>query len=424
LRDPTGLLSGFRVLDMTDEKGDLCGKILGDFGADVIKIEPPGGSSARRIGPFYKNDPDPQKSLSWFAFNTSKRGITLNLETTDGRDIFRRLVKTAEFVVESYEPGYLVGLGLGFAELERIKPDIVVTSITPFGQTGPYSHYKATDLVAMAMGGPVSVMGEFGRPPVRMSCAPQAYVQAGMHAAVGSMVAHYHRALTGEGQHVDVSVQEAVVLSMGIAAEVYEMMKMNMLGTGSFFIVPRPEPLGLIFLRFLLPCKDGHVVVAWAGGHQGFIGSTRALVKWANEEGMGQEVKDFDFSSAVWDMTKIPQETVDKVLNSILPFLMTKTKAELFEGALSRGVMLAPCNTTADISHDRHLEARGFWQKMAHAELGEEVVYPGAPLKMSEAGWRIQSRAPLVGEHNQDIYEGELGFSAEQQAVFKARKAI
>lgn len=424
MTDRATLLGGFRVLDMTDEKGDMCGKILGDFGADVIKIEPPGGSAARRTGPFYKNDPDPAKSLSWFAFNTSKRGITLNLDTTDGRDIFKKLVRTADFIVESYEPGYLDSLGLGYAELERIKPDIVLTSITPFGQTGPYSHYKATDLVAMAMGGPVSVMGEFGRPPVRMSCAPQAYVQAGMHAAVGSMVAHYHRALTGEGQHVDVSVQEAVVLSMGIAAEVYEMMKLNMLGTGSFFIVPRPEPLGLIFLRFLLPCKDGHVVLAWAGGHQGFIGSTVALVKWANEDGMGQEVKDFDFSSAVWDMTKIPQATVDKVLNSILPFLMTKTKAELFDGAMKRGIMLAPCNTTADISRDPHLEAKEFWQKVVHPELGEEVVYPGAPLNMSEASWRIQSRAPLVGEHNRAIYEGELGFSAEQLAVFKARKAI
>lgn len=424
MNDQARLLSGFRILDLTDEKGDMCGKILGDFGAEVIKVEPPGGSSARHTGPFYQNDPDPQKSLSWFAFNTSKRGITLNLETADGREILRRLIKTADFVVESCDPGYLDGLGLGYAEMEKIKPDLILTSITPFGQTGPYSHYKATDLVAVAMGGPVSVMGEFNRPPVRMSCAPQAYVQAGMHAAVGSMVAHYHRVLTGEGQHVDVSVQEAVLLSMGIAVEVYELMKMNMMGTGNLFIVPRPEPAGIVFLRFLLPCKDGHVVVAWAGGNAGFTSSTRALVQWANEEGMAQELEGFDFSSAVWDMTKISQETVDRVLNAILPFLMTKTKAELFEGALRRGVMLAPCNTTADISRDPHLEAKGFWQRVAHPELGEELLYPGAPLTMTGVDWRIQSRAPLVGEHNRDIYEKELGFSAEQLAVFKARNVI
>ncbi len=424
MKNRAGLLGNLRVLDMTDEKGDLCGKILGDFGAEVIKIEPPGGSTARSIGPFYKNDPDPQKSLSWFAFNTSKRGITLNLETSDGREIFRRLVKTADFVLESYDPGYLESLELGYSELEKIKPDIILTSITPFGQTGPYSRYEATDLIGVAMGGPASIMGEFGRPPVRMSCTPQAYAQAGMHASVGSMVAHYHRVLTGEGQHVDVSIQEAVVLSVGIAAEMYDLMKMNIIGTGPFFIVPRPEPYGILFMRYLLPCKDGHIVVAWSGGHQGFARSTKALVEWANEEGMAQEVKDFDFSSTGWDAMKVSQQTVDKVQGALLPFLMTKTKAELFEEALKRGIMLAPCSTTADISRNPHLEARGFWQKVPHPELGEDLIYPGAPLKMTEAPWKMQCRAPLIGEHNREIYEGELGLSAEQLAALKAQNVI
>jgi len=423
LRDQISLLGGFRGLDLTDEKGDLCGKILGDFGADVIKIEPPGGSSARSIGPFYQNDPHPEKSLSWFAFNTSKRGITLNLGTADGREIFSRLVRTAHFVLESFEPGYLDSLGLGYAALERIKPDIVLTSISPFGQTGPYSHYKVTDLIEVAMGGPVSVMGEFGRPPVRQSCGPQAYVQAGVHAAVGSMTAHYHRAMTGEGQHVDVSIQEAVVLSVGITAEMYELMKLNILGTGPFFIIPRPEPLGILFLRYLLPCKDGHVVLNWAGGHQGIAGSTKALVDWANEEGMAQEVKDYDFFNK-WDAMKVSQQDTDVVLRAVSPFLMTKTKAELFEGAMKRRIMLAPCYTTADIGRNPHLEARGFWQKVAHPELGEDVTYPGAPLKMSEVPWRIQRRAPRLGEHNQEIYRTELGFSAEQLAILKAEHAI
>ena len=136
-----GLLTGFRVLDLTDEKGDFCGKVLGDFGADVIKIEPPGGSTARNIGPFFKDSPHPERSLFWLAYNTSKRGVTLDMEQAAGREIFQRLAKTAHFVVESYPPGYLERLGLAYPELELIKPDIILTSITPFGQSGPYSGY-------------------------------------------------------------------------------------------------------------------------------------------------------------------------------------------------------------------------------------------------------------------------------------------
>ncbi|MCP4683980.1 MAG: CoA transferase, partial [bacterium] len=185
--------NGFRVLDLTDEKGHLCGKILGDFGADVIKIERPGGDPARNRGPFYKDIADPEKSLLWFAFNTSKKGITLDIASNDGQDIFKRLVKTADLVIESFEPGYLDRLGLGYADLEKIKPDIILTSITPFGQTGPHAHYKATDLVGVATGGLARILGDLGRAPVRMSCEPQAYCQAGVHGAVGSMVAIYHR---------------------------------------------------------------------------------------------------------------------------------------------------------------------------------------------------------------------------------------
>ncbi|MBL7120103.1 MAG: CoA transferase [Dehalococcoidia bacterium] len=417
-----GLLSGYRVLDLTDEKGHLCGKILGDFGADVIKIEKPGGDPSRNIGPFYKDDPDPGKSLFWFASNTSKRGVTLNIEEPDGQEVLKRLVKTAGFVVESFEPGYMDNLGLGYSELEKIKPDIIVTSITPFGQTGPYSHYQATDLVGVAMGGLVRILGELGRPPVRMSCDPQAYFQASVHAATGSMVAHYHRVLTGEGQHVDVSMQQAVALSTMTTAEVYDLMKVNIVGTGQFFINPRPEPYGLLFLRFIFPCKDGHVVIYYAGGAGGLIQSSQALLDWANEEGMALELKGYDFRQ--WDGSTIAQDELDQQYKAIMEFLMTKTKDELFEEAIKRGIMLAPCATTEDISRNRHLQARGFWEKVDHPGLGETIAYPGAPVRIEEAPWRIQCRPPLIGEHNEEVYEKELGFSTEQMAILKARNII
>ena len=313
--DQESLLEGYRVLDLTDEKGCLCGKILGDFGADVIKIEKPEGDPSRHKGPFYKDISDPEKSLFWFAANTSKRGITLNIETPDGRRIFKELVKTADFVIESFTPGDMDVLGLGYSELERIKPDIILTSITPFGQTGPYAKYQATDLVGVAMGGLARILGDLGRPPVRMSCEPQAYFQAGVHGATGSMVAHYYREITGEGQHVDVSMQEAVQLSTMNTIEAYDLMKVNIIGMGQFLISPRPEPLGPLFLRFVVPCKDGHVVLYFFGAAAVGIHSSTALVRWANEEGMALELKDYDFTR--WDGATMTQKEFDGLIKDI-----------------------------------------------------------------------------------------------------------
>ncbi len=194
-----GILNGYRVLDLTEDGCMLCGKILGDLAADVIQIEPTGGSPTRNIGPFYHDIPDPERNLTWFFLGLNKKGITLNLETVDGREIFKRLVKTADFVVESSEPGYMKSLGLGYEELEKVKPGIIMTSITPFGQTGPYAHYKATDIVGVALSGMMWLYGEADRAPVRIS-APQFYLQGGLQGATGTMIAHYHRELTGEGQ--------------------------------------------------------------------------------------------------------------------------------------------------------------------------------------------------------------------------------
>ena len=239
-------------MDLADEKGLLCGKVLGDMGADVIRIEPPGGDPARNIGPFYKDIPHPEKSLFWFFTNLNKRGITLDIGTADGKEIFRRLVKTADFVVESFKPGYMESLGLGYSELEKLNPRIIMTSITPFGQTGPYAYYKATDLVGVSMGGMVRLYGESDRPPNRIS-APQFYFLGGLHGAQGSLVAHYHRELTGEGQHVDVSCQQAVVLALMNAAEIWDIYKINYRAAGPKAFSPRPTPPGPLFVRLIWP---------------------------------------------------------------------------------------------------------------------------------------------------------------------------
>ncbi len=194
------LLGPYRVLDLADDRGLLCGKILADMGADVIKIEPPGGDPARRIGPFYGDDPDPEKSLYWFAYNTNKRSITLNLEDNEGQQIFKDLVKTADFVTESFDPGYMAGLGLGYSDLEKINSRIIMVSITPFGQTGPYVEhkYRYNDMIVWALSGFMHPNGDPDRAPTQITF-PQAYLHGGAEAATAAMAAHYARETFGEG---------------------------------------------------------------------------------------------------------------------------------------------------------------------------------------------------------------------------------
>ena len=212
--DTEGLLTPYRVLDLTNERGFLCGKLLGDMGADVIKIEKPCGDPARKLGPFYQDVPHPEKSLFWWGFNSNKRGITLDIETEDGQAIFKKLVKTADYVIESFEPGYLDKLGLGYEALSQINPGIVMTSISGFGQTGPYSNYQSTDLVIWALSGVAYVTGDPKNAPL-MPSFPVAYFFAATSAVIGTLVAGFQKTLTGEGQHVDAPGQLALAWASG-----------------------------------------------------------------------------------------------------------------------------------------------------------------------------------------------------------------
>lgn len=414
------LLDGYRVLDLTDEKGLFCGRILGDFGADVIKVERPGGDATRNTPPFYKDSAHPERSLFWFYTNLNKRGITLNIESEDGRQIFRRLVETAHFVIESFEPGYMDSLGLGYAVLEEINPSVIMTSITPFGQSGPYAQFKATDLTSVAMGGMMRLYGDPDRAPVRIT-EPQAFFQGGSQGAVGSMLAHYHRELTGEGQWVDVSIQEAIALTLMVTVEFWDIAKVNYRGRGSSSIYPRP--IGPLVQKRVFHCRDGLVYFMLGGGAQpGMIASSKAIVEAANQEGMLLELKDYDW--ALYDVMSITQEEYDRLVDMIEGFLMTKSKAELITLAVEKGILLVPAWTTKEVTESPQLEAREYWVKVEHPEVGDVLTYPGAPVRLSECPWRVYRRAPLVGEHNDEVYVGELGFSLRELALLKSRGIV
>src|SRR5271156_3654352 len=206
------MLSPYRVLDLTTERGLLCGQMLADMGADVIKVEPPTGSSARGIGTFYKDVPHADRSLYWWAYNRNKRAITLDLERDAGRDLLRRLVERADFLIESHNPGYLAKHKLGFSDLAKINPALIYISITPFGQDGPKASYADSDLIIMAAGGPLILAGDADRPPVRLG-GPQAYLHASADAAVAALAAHHERMRSGLGQHIDVAALQSVALA-------------------------------------------------------------------------------------------------------------------------------------------------------------------------------------------------------------------
>ncbi|MFC1924962.1 CaiB/BaiF CoA transferase family protein [Chloroflexota bacterium] len=392
------LMSPYRVLDLTDEKGMFCGKILGNLGADVIKIESPGGDPSRMIGPFFHDIPDPEKSLYWFAYNTNKRSITLDIKSSEGQEDFRRLVKNADFVIESFHPGYMDSLGLGYPVLSEINPGIIVTSITPFGQSGPYRDYKISDIVAMAMSGMMYVVGDPDRPPVRIS-VPQAYAIAGAEATVGTLIAHYYRELTGEGQYIDMSIHESValtVMEMPTVWEFYRVVEKRLGGIRKMATPPR------VFQRYIWPCKDGHVSITPIWG--GLIGAATSggLVELMDAEGMAPDfLKEIDWMKL--DMREVDQERYDRIAEYVGKFFMKHTRAELHQMAINKGVMLYPVNNIEDIMGDAQLKARESLAKVEHPDMGTSITYPRAFAKFSKTSCSLR-RPPRIGEHNEEVF--------------------
>ena len=404
--DDAGLLSPYRVLDLTDERGILGGKILADLGADVIQIEPPGGSSARRVGPFYHDEPHAERSLFWWSYAANKRSITLNLASRDGRALLRRLVPSAHFLIESFPPGYMERLGLGYDALAAINPALIVVSVTPFGQDGPYAHYHASDLNGMGMAGFMYLTGDPDRPPARVG-VPHFYLHGAAAGATGAMIAHTQRVLTGRGQHVDVSCQEAVARTLASAPQLFAIEKTVIRRQGSY-----RQTGGATFMRITWPCKDGFVNFQLSGG-AGAGRSVNNLIQWMEEEGRGDPfLTGLDWTTLGYGI--ITKELLDRVVPPVERFLMSHTKAELFEGAVKRRILLFPVATTGDIMQNVQLQARGYFRQVSHPDLATTITYPGPFVQASATPIELRRLAPKVGEHNAAIYLNELALTREE----------
>ena len=405
------MLSPYRVLDLATERGLLCGQMLGDMGADVIKVEPPGGSPARGIGPFYKDAPHPDRSLYWWAYNRNKRAITLDIERYGGRDLLRRLVECADFLIESHNPGYLSERKLGFADLARINPALIYVSITPFGQDGPKASYADSDLIIMAAGGPLILAGDADRPPVRL-CIPQAYLHASADAAVAALAAHHERARSGLGQHIDVAAQQSVAMatqSYVLAAPLGSPEARRMSGGVKF---------GPLDIPLVWPAKDGYVAMTFLFGSALGI-FTAKLMHFVCEQGFCDEAtRDKDWIAYGEQLLSgaEPLSEFERVKEIVRKFTRSHTKAELLRLAVDRGFLITPVTTIEEVVESPQFESRGYFQDVAHPELGESFRYPGPFAKFSATPIEYRLRPPSIGEHNSEIYRDELGLSEREMA--------
>jgi len=409
------LLSGYRALDIMDEKGFVCGKILAAFGVEVIKIEKPGGDPARSIPPFLNNTPDAEKSLYWSAFNTDKRSITLNLALSQGQDLFRKLVEKADFVLESFAPNYMNSLGLGYDALKRVNPRIIITSVTSFGQKGPYAQYKGSELIASAMGGVLLTTGDPDRPPVREG-PDSIYFHAGVAAALGTIFAHHHRQITGEGQQVDVSLQEIA------ASRTFNNLVIWEFGKGLLKRSGGVRRIGARSTRWIWQCKDGYVFWTLMPGQFGAPGN-RAMSQWIDEDGLENPLNRVT-NWGEFHPARISREELESYEEVIGKFFMNHTKEEIAEEGLKRGINAAPVHSAADVLESLQLRARDYWADLEHPEWGARLTYPKYFFLTSQTENFVRRRRPCIGEDNEDIYAKELGLSSTEIETLQKASVI
>jgi crotonobetainyl-CoA:carnitine CoA-transferase CaiB-like acyl-CoA transferase len=412
-----GPLAGLRVLELADEKGQFCGKLLGDLGADVVKIEPPGGEATRRVGPFLDDIPHPDRSLSFWYYNTSKRGVTLSLETADGRDLFRRLTASADIVLETFPSGYLSSLGLDYDALRSQDSRLIMCSLTPFGQTGPWRDYLSSDLLHMAAGGEMASCGYDevdapGAPPIAPG-GGNAWHMGGHFAYMAIMAALVYRTVSGQGQYIDASIHEACALTTESAIANYVYRGETLIRQTGRHHAPGPTP------RTQFPSKDGTYVTALVSGRltPKYIKDLAALF---DSYGMAHDLADPKYR----DPAAIAASTSHIIDELVAGFIASLPAEEVYHAAQARGFTWGAVRAPEALLDDAHLHDRGFWKQVEHPELGRSFVYPGEAAIYNGSPWRISRRAPLIGEHNAEIYCDELGLSRGELSILAESRVI
>jgi len=391
---PAKALDGVKVLDLTHHiAGPWCTKLLADYGADVLKVERPEGDPARGMPPFYHDEIDQDKSLLFLYLNTCKRGITLNLKTLQGRRMFRELLQDVDLLVENFSPRVMASLDLDFESLLELNPSLVMVSISNFGQTGPYRDYRAADIVEYAMGGLMYIFGNYDREPLKHALH-QAQFKGGTDAASAALMALYHQRLTGQGQHVDVSIQEAMASGLRDVVDNYTY-------TGA---IRRRQPNHSGDLTRLRATSDGYILPNPGIGARD---NWQATVEFLEVP----ELDDERFSSPSARLANA--EELGRILDE------TKNKSDMFFAAHDKRFIYGIVQSPEEVLADPQFAARGYFVDIEHPATGT-VKYPGPPFLMSGTPWGPAKPAPLLGQDNQEVFGERLGYTNDEMSRLRS----
>ena len=385
----SGALGGVKVLDLSEDiAGSFCARLLADYGAEVLQLEPPGGAALRRMGPFFQDDPHPEKSLFFLVLNLNKKGATLNLQTETGQALLKRLVPHVDVIVESYRPGYLASLGLGHQDLQALNPALTMTSVTPFGQEGPYSQYRGEEIVNYAMGMIMSISGVQGREPLKHG-GFQAQHEGGLFAAAATSIALFAQEYSGAGEHVDVSITECVASTMMATQTIYPFMggtQTRRRASGSMFGNP-------------MPCQDGWIIVQTGGG-----------ASWEDLAEFFQCPEMLEERFANRAQRAENGEELDRI---VVDSIRERDKWELFPKAAESRMLFGLVQTPSELAQCPQLESRDFYREIEHPVIGK-IRVPAELFKLSETPYRLTAPAPTLGQHNREIYVDGLEYNIQQ----------
>ncbi|MBW2091949.1 MAG: CoA transferase [Deltaproteobacteria bacterium] len=402
------IFSDVKVLDLTWYiAGPYCTKTFADYGADVIKVERPAqGDPARKMGPFFNDEPHPEKSLLFSNLNLNKKSITLNLKSDTGKKIIKDLAQEADILVENFSPGVMERLGLEYDSLRKINPKLVMTSISNFGQTGPYRDFKLSELVLNGFHSMINV-GLPDRPPLKKG-GNALLCQSGLSAALATLAAFWAAEDQGTGQHVDVSLMETQ--TGDVDRKTVDLVSWAYSGAAIYNTRPEYEEwqAGHIMPGGIFPCKDG------------FIVSLPVLIHWPRFVALMNrpELEKIRFPDDMFDM-----DIKGEIDVMWYEWLAERTKKEAMEAAQAVKFFVTAVSTPKDAVEDPHFEERGFWVEAEHPVTGKQV-YPGAPLDVGEDSWQIRLPAPLLGQHNEEIYCGQLGYGRDELDELKKEGVI
>lgn len=400
---PEGALSGLKVLDVTHHiAGPYCTRLLAALGAEVIKVEPPpDGDPARRMGPFPNDAIDPEKSGVFLSLNMSKKGVTLNLKTKTGVKIFRELVKESDVLVENFEPRVMPSLGLDYATLEKINPGLVMVSISNYGQTGPYRDYKAEEINVVALGGLMYMVGDPDREPLKETGATAQYT-AGANACAAALTAVYEQMGSGSGQHVDISIMESVVSLLDMKTMAWSRSRLNVRRNGNCSFAQ--TWLGGAGGNGIYPCKDGYIGVVFSRADDVNLGAILSEMDEFNDP----DIRHIGFGKCVED---------EKLNRLIRQAVKDRGKEELYHSAQELRLFWGSVRNIDEVMNNAHYQERKFWVEVDHPRTGP-LVYSRLPFIMSQTPVST-GRAPLLGEHNEEVYCQRFGYSREDLAKLR-----